>query len=213
MAISTKGKIRLSQTQRKELILSQYLQEVLFGIMLSDGHVQRRSKTGNSRFTFGQSTENEAYFWHVFNLFKPYCTTDFTPKPKEHIVKGVLYYSLDFATMQLPCFNYFREIFYVGRTKVVPAVFTTFLTPVSLAFWIMCDGSAQGPGLHLNTYKFTPAEHDFMVAGFKEVFGINCTIHPHSAGLRLYIGKDDLQQLIPLILPHMHSSMKFKLGL
>ena len=56
----------------------------------------------------------------------------------------------------------------------------------------MGDGSRQGDGLHLGTYAFTSAEHAFMVDCLNRRFNINCTLHPHPAGLRIYISKADL---------------------
>jgi hypothetical protein len=49
--------------------------------------------------------------------------------------------------MQLPCFNVFREMFYMSNVKVVPNNIYDLLTPKGLAFWIMDDGSRQGDGL------------------------------------------------------------------
>jgi hypothetical protein len=49
-SISTKSKIRLSKKEREVIILSNNTAQALVGIMLSDGHIQQRSLTGNSRF-------------------------------------------------------------------------------------------------------------------------------------------------------------------
>jgi len=67
MAVSTKSIKRLSKAERSTFILPNYIKEVLFGLMLSDGNIQRRFSTANSRFLFSQSVENEAFFWHIFN--------------------------------------------------------------------------------------------------------------------------------------------------
>jgi len=56
---STKGIKRLSQNERVTLILPENKEEVLIGIMLSDGHIQRRSLTANARFLFNQSGKIE----------------------------------------------------------------------------------------------------------------------------------------------------------
>lgn len=65
------------------------------------------------------------------------------------------YHSLAFTTMQLPCFNYYRHIFYSARIKIVPLNIYQLLTPIGLAFWIMDDGSRQGSGLHISVYGFS----------------------------------------------------------
>lgn len=49
--------------------------------------------------------------------------------------------------MQLPCFNTFRDMFYIANVKIVPDNIYQLLTPRGLAFWIMDDGSKQGSDL------------------------------------------------------------------
>jgi len=43
-------------------------------------------------------------------------------------------YNLSFATMSLPCFNEFFELFYLDGVKIVPKNIYNFLTPISLAY-------------------------------------------------------------------------------
>jgi LAGLIDADG DNA endonuclease family len=56
--------------------------------------------------------------------------------------------------MQLPCFNVFKEIFYLSDVKKVPDIIYELLTPKELAFLIMDDLSLQGSGLHISVYAF-----------------------------------------------------------
>ena len=113
------------------------------------------SLIGNSRFmpkTLRVQHLNS--FYHVLELFKPYLSKDFKIKPKSFIDKrtNVSYSSVNFATLSLPCFNYYRNLFYNSDgLKVVPYNIYELLTPRSLAYWIMDDGSLQNKGLHLNT--------------------------------------------------------------
>jgi len=72
---STKGIIRLSKIERNAINLPDEIKEALVGIMLSDGHISRRSLTCNARFTFSQSGKEDkrSYFYLVYNMFKKYC--------------------------------------------------------------------------------------------------------------------------------------------
>jgi hypothetical protein len=59
-------------------------------LLLGDGHIQKRSLTGNSRFMYGQSSlriQHINYFNHVLELFKPYLSKDFKLKTKSFINK------------------------------------------------------------------------------------------------------------------------------
>lgn len=68
--------------------------------------------------------------------------------------------AISFTTMQLPCFNAFKEMFYIVNVKRVPDNIYQLLTPRGLAFWIMDDGSRHGGGLHLSVYAFCNEDVD-----------------------------------------------------
>ena len=109
---------------------------------------------------YGQSSlriQHFNYFNHVLELFKPYLSKDFKLKTKSFVDKRTKnsYSSVNFATLSLPCFNYYKNLFYNSDNfKIVPSNIQDLLTPRGLAYWIMDDGSLQNKGLHLNTYGF-----------------------------------------------------------
>ena len=51
----------------------------MIGIILSDGHLQKRYIKGNVRLKYVQSIKHEEYFNFVFDLFKDYTTKTFSP--------------------------------------------------------------------------------------------------------------------------------------
>lgn len=53
-AKSTKDIKRLSREEKMIILIREKIREVLTGILLSDGHLQRRYEKGNVRFMFGQ---------------------------------------------------------------------------------------------------------------------------------------------------------------
>lgn len=60
--------------------------------------------------------------------------------------------------MQLPCFNVFRELFYLSNKKIVAYNIYELLTAKGLAFLIMDDGLKQGTGLHISVYAFSNSD-------------------------------------------------------
>jgi hypothetical protein len=86
---------------------------MLIGIMLGDGHMEKRSLNSNTRFKFGQSgLENKReYFNHIFNLLLPFCTPGLLPYINSWFDERSqqTYTSISFATMQLACFNIFKD--------------------------------------------------------------------------------------------------------
>jgi len=86
---------------------------------MGNGHIQKRSLTINSRFMYGQSSlriQHINYFNPVLELFKPYLSKDFKIKTKSFVNKitNNSYSSVNFAfaTLSLPCFNYYKDLFY-----------------------------------------------------------------------------------------------------
>jgi hypothetical protein len=79
------------------------------------------------------------YFNHIFDLFKPFISKDFVPKSRTFIDKktNITYKSISFATLTLPCFNNYRNLFYnKDNKKIVPLNINKLLTPKGLAYWI-----------------------------------------------------------------------------
>jgi hypothetical protein len=113
------------------------LRDLLVGILLGDAHIAKRSPTSNSRLTYAQTAvAHKEYFDYVFSFFIPFCVKDYKPNSKlvrDNRTKKI-YSSITFTTMQLPCFNVFKDMFYVVNIKKVPNNIYELLTPRGLAF-------------------------------------------------------------------------------
>lgn len=217
---SSNLKTKLNKVDRSKFNIKSPLNEILVGILLGDGHVQKRSLNGNSRFMYGQSSlriHHLNYFKHVLNLFKPYLSETF--KLKEKTFKdnrtNNTYKSVNFATLSLPCFNQYKSLFYKNNKKIVPINIQELLTPIGLAYWIMDDGSIQNKGLHLNTYAFNSEDVLKLKSTLENLFGNNslkCSIHKHKKGNRIYIFGESMDILRNNISVYMHEDMLYKLN-
>ena len=136
-ARSTKGVVRLSSCDRALIKLPLEVKEILIGILLGDGHISRRSSTANSRLIYAQTAvAHKEYFYYVFSFFSAFCVKDYIAQSKlvrDNRTKKT-YSSISFTTMQLPCFNVFKEMFYKVNVKIVPDNIQELLTPRGLAF-------------------------------------------------------------------------------
>ena len=212
-------KKRLSKVERSKINIDFPLNEIIIGLILGDAHLQCRN--GNSRFIYGQSSLREHhlnYFYHVFDLFKPFISKDFVPKSRTFIDKrsNITYKSISFATLTLPCFNNYRNLFYnKDNKKIVPLNINQLLTPRGLAYWIMDDGSLQNKGLHLSTYGFTLEDVNLLKSTLENLFApkflIKCTIHNHKKGYRIYIWEESMNNIRDRISPYMHKDMLYKI--
>lgn len=203
----------MSREERQLIKLSSNSSQTLIGILLGDGHLQKRSSTANSKFMFAQTSVNhKAYYKFVFKLFEPYCTADIKSYLKTWTDKrnGKIYQSLSFATMTLPCFNVFRESFYPNG-KIVPANVDELLTDIGLAHWIMDDGSRQGKGLHLNMYAFSEEDIKRLADTLSNKFGLNCSVHTPKNKPKVYLKSESMIKLRTIVKHHMHPSMYYKI--
>lgn len=134
---STKGIKRLSSSERALIELPNEVKEILIGILLGDGHIVKRSPKSNSRLVYAQTAiSHKEYFHYVLSFFLPYCTKNYELQSrifKDNRTKET-YSALSFTTMQLPCFNIFREMFYGSNVKKVPDNIYELLTYKGLAF-------------------------------------------------------------------------------
>jgi hypothetical protein len=212
-----KGIKNLSKIQREEILVPKGINEVLVGILLGDAHIEKRSSTSNARLKYAQTAvAHKTYFNHVFNIFKPFCTDGFSPKSKLNVDKRTnkSFSSISFTTMQLPCFNWYREIFYTLNVKKVPDNIYELLTPKGLAFWIMDDGSKHGSGLHLSVYGFSNTDVDKLMFTLQDKFKFRCSIHYNNRNKpRIYIFKESMGNLITITKPFFVKEMLYKLGL
>jgi hypothetical protein len=79
---------------------------------------------------------HKEYFNHVLSIFMPFCVKDYTPQSRIILDKRTSksYSSISFTTMQLPCFNEYRNLFYNLNVKIVPENIYDLLTPRGLAY-------------------------------------------------------------------------------
>ena len=74
---------RLSKSDRIKITIESPLNEIMIGLLLGDGHIQKRSINGNSRFIYAQSSlrlQHLNYFNHILELFRPYLSKNFNLK-------------------------------------------------------------------------------------------------------------------------------------
>jgi hypothetical protein len=137
VASSTKGIVRLSSAEITLITIPEEIKEILVGILLGDAHIAKRSHTSNSRLVYAQTAVTHIeYFNFVFSFFKSFCVNGYTPQlriVRDNRTKKT-YSAISFTTMQLPCFNVFKDMFYSLNVKKIPDNIYELLTPRGLAF-------------------------------------------------------------------------------
>ena len=107
-----------------------------------------------------------------------------------------MYHSFNFVTVQLPCFNEFRELFYQLGEKKIPDNIPKILTPRGLAFWIIDEGSKGGQGLYVSVYAFSEKDTNKLMLVLQDKFRLKCSIHyDRDHKPRIYIFKESMNEL------------------
>lgn len=200
------------------------IRSVLVGTLLGDASI---SKSGRAKYTyrFKQGLPNIKYLTYMYLILKPWLTTGSPSLDKSfdtrtnttHIGILLLVSTSFYYTLEI---NMLNSIFYKEinnkRTKVVPLNISSLLTPLALAHWIMDDGHYYNGGIYLNTQSFNMEGLQLLLDALQSNFGITAKLKPVSGSnsqKRIFVPAKFRQTFIDLVLPFMHSSMLYKLGL
>ena len=191
---------RIPRIVHSMFVLPSYLFQVVLGLILGDGWVEKGGANWNARFGFKQSIIHTAFLIHVWSLFWPFCAS----KPTETTTKdkrtGKTYLGVEFKTRAMVTMNILREAFYPNGVKVLPISLLIFMDETALAYWIMADGSYEKGGLILCTDNFTMQEVCSLIGLLHYNFGFDCTLRETEKGHhRIYIKRSSMPHLRALV--------------
>lgn len=207
---STVGLPTYSENVRNIVRIPANHQSVITGLILSDGWLSFGSKKNtNARLGFKQSLAHFGYFWFVFNNLAHYCNS--IPTFSKGIRNETKTYALIFQTRSLPCFTILRTLWYPEGKKIVPENIYDSLTPIALAEWINGDGTTNGYGLTLCTESFNVQDLVRLLNVLILKYGLKCTLHKQRNSFNIYISEVSMPLLRTIVIPHIHSSIYYKL--
>lgn len=205
--------------------LPQYLNDTIIGLLLSDGGLQRSTDTSNVRLSVTMSVKSYPYIFHLYNLFEPYIDTDLKIidiKNSNNINYKRNYSTIRFKTISAPLFIYYYNIFYKKNIilnkweKVIPLELKYNFNAVSLAHLIMGDGNYLRERNIIRIYTNSYIQSDVILLSniMKENLSINNkVIHDRNNQYIIIIEKDNVNLTRKIVLPYMHPSMIYKLGI
>ena len=202
--------------------ISNEAKEIIFGSLLGDAKLElppfpipsrEDGRIGlNARFGFTQSLDKKDYFLSLLNSLSEICSGKYREISYLDKRTGKTYTNLNFWSKSLPMLNEFYSNFYAGKVKIVP-IDLNLLTPLALAHWIMQDGSrGSSKGLYLCTDSFTFTDVQRLSQYVSNRFDIKCSIHKSGGNYRIYILAKSVETVKLHILPFMHKTMTYKLG-
>lgn len=206
--------------------------DVLIGTLLGDAYASKRSIEG-TRFAYRQSIIHKDYLFFLYSFFnqRGYCS-NLEPRECKTNLKDKTgykkeYVRYEFQTFTFRSFDFLHKLFYHKGKKVIKPELENYLSARALAFWIMDDGGwvSSSKSVKISVNSFTLQEVQLLIQILKRKFDLNCTIqkltnrYPDGSKIRLRdqyninIKVESLPKLRALILPYLHSSMKYKIGL
>ena len=193
------------------LQMSHRQRQILDGLMLGDGHLERQRGALVARLKIEHSIVQAAYVDWKFNEWRDWVRTPPRARPRRNRM-GTESTNIGFATLSHPQLEEFRSRFYRHGRKTVPMDLE--LTPLSLAVWFMDDGSrksSQCRGLLLNTQSFNCHEVEFLRQTLRRDVDLETTVREQSDGLQIYLPASSVGRFIEYAGGQILPCMRYKL--
>lgn len=199
--------------------------EIIYGSLLGDASAEKRKKGKGTRILFYQEGSHSDYLYYLHSLIANlgYCNTNI-PKIYTRLgKKGKIRKIIRFSTWT---YNQFNDIFnnwytplynnnnFNGYIKIVPKNIDIYLTPLSLAIWIMDDGGKVYNSIKLATNCFHYNDVLYLVNILYNKYNIKSTINKTGKinQYNIYILNESMPDLTNLVKPYIIPSMKYKFG-
>jgi len=188
--------------------------EILVGFLLGDGWLEKHGEGARLGISLIEKFKDVAE-WYKKTLFllgyvaldtlpdKPLVRTNRPTAKPYYQIRSFTFHSL------LPFYN----AWYVKGVKVLPLDIEKYLTPLSLAIWVMGDGSGMvDGGFRLASHSFTKEENLLLCDLLGKIFGLKATIQNEGSKGQTYIRiwKRSSASLKTIISPYLKESCLYK---
>jgi len=186
--------------------------QFIVGHLLGDGCLYRDGNNSLYKISIAQKKAHAQYFHWKRAMLDP-----FVNAWRENIDKRGNSVMLNATTICHPGLKFFADAFYTNdRVKIVPKNLDLYFTPLSLAVWIMDDGSLNhGINMRIASMGFSPECHLRLQGYLKSVFDIRSKIMAYRYKGKEYqqitLNKLNTQKLSDIIRPHVVQCMKYKI--
>lgn len=111
-----------------------FFSSIVFFFILGDGSLERSKSSHNTRLRIEQAyPEKEGYLRSLYDLLEPMASMVPTILSRKDKRNGTITQSLYFRTLAMPCLNFYYELFYVNKVKIIPKNLGELLTARGLA--------------------------------------------------------------------------------
>jgi hypothetical protein len=180
--------------------------EIALGMIISDACMYKKSK--NAIIKFEQGYKQKEFINNLFEKFKLYSWMDnIQIRYKNNQIK-----SYWFKTFSHLTFNELWNLFYKNeKKKYKKGLIKNHFTWLSLAYWIMSDGSNNKGSLNLHTENFTKVENKNICKELNEKFNINSLLSKSKNKYYIRINIKDSNKIKIKIKKYIIESMIYKI--
>jgi hypothetical protein len=180
--------------------LSEVQRQIIVGSLLGDGTM--RCKT-NALLEINHSSHQRSYVdWKYGHLAELVRTP---PRARRGNGRRIAY---RFVTRSLPELTPYFALFYGSGKKRIPEV---ELTPLTLAVWLMDDGSVSRNAVYLNTQQYDEASQRKLLRLLHKQWGIEAALNRDKCYYRIRVSVDGTRRLGSLVDPYLLPELKYKL--
>lgn len=183
--------------------------DFIIGHLLGSGCLYKDSKKSSYKMTITHNKKQEEYFHWKIAIMDPFinCWRENVDKKGNSI--------LHTTTICHKEFNRYAKLFYDNqRIKHIPHDISNYITPFSLAIWIMDSGNLN-VNIRIATINFTYNENIILRDMFKSIFDIRSKVMEFKYKNKLYyqlsLNKRNSQILSNIIREFVIDSMKYKI--
>jgi len=203
---------KVIEKYKSRLSLSKRQKEILIGLLLGDGHLEKLYTPTLGRLKVEHSYKQKDYVDWLYKELRGWVRCK--PKVRKVNAWGKPMKNYRFSTYGHRILGEFRRNFYEGKKKIIPDDLEKDITPLGLAIWYMDDGSIKSrrhKGIFLNTQGFKRKDVKKLQKVLGNKFGVNSTTRREKNGEQIYLGGGAGEKFIALVRPYIISSMKYKI--
>jgi len=151
--------------------LSYRQMQIINGLLLGDGHIERRKLTQNAILRVERSIKDELYLFDNFKEFENICPS----KPKYRKKNGVIKF-INFYTRSIDLLNWYHSEWYADKIKILPKNIGAHLTPLTCAIWFCDDGfiynNRKTLAMRLCTHSFSKSENEYLCKNLNSILKV-----------------------------------------
>lgn len=202
--------------------MTKSLKDMLVGVILGDAYI-KRTGLDKAFISFEQSSKKIEYLNYLHNTVLQEGLPLIDENIKEYLRNDLRHdtvnKSLYFRSQSLEELRPLADLFLNDSgKKIIPKDIVDYLTPRSLAFWIMDDDQqVKRGGVTLCTDSFSSEEVSTLREALFKNFNLETSIHMKKGKNeaqyeRIYIKKDTFEEFKPVLIEYMHESMLYKIN-